>query len=162
VQLFRRIIIALTVLAFMCIFPQTVQAMPTRVDVYYCTFDYEGTAVFTTEAFDVYGDFGVETLAFIRFANFFENLDHGKIPCVPNGVKLHGVWLAGDELIISVSRALFDYGGGSGHERLLISQIVRNAAETKEARFVTVLVDGVAVTSPEGMRLLRRAIDDNL
>jgi len=149
----RRFVVALVVTVVLMAFPQNVRAADSQwVDVFYYEFDQEGAAEWAVERFEVCGGLDGDVLLWVRFANLFENIELGKVPCVTAGTRLLAVWVADGTLFVNVSREALSYGGGAGHERIFLGQIVRNAMAIECAGRLTILVEGAAVVWPEGSR----------
>jgi len=157
----RRLCVALVTIAVLFAFPQTAKAdtlastnAPAFVTlyVYRYAFDNAGNAYFETERFEAHGRLASDTQALlrIRFANLLES--PAKTPCVAQGTRLLGIWQDHDTLFINVSREILSFGGGVANERLLLNQILRNAAEVPGAACLVLLVEGAEVTWPEGSR----------
>jgi hypothetical protein len=88
------------------------------------------------------------------WAVFYNLLCMGGCGFVPEGVRLLGVTLALDELIINVSAEINNYGG-TCNEKHLLAQIVLTGLKQRGVDAVTLLIEGEPAVLPEGSAVYR-------
>lgn len=97
------------------------------------------------------GEFSLSERAWVIFYNL---LCMGRSEFVPPGVKLLGVSLVQNELIINVSPHIKNYGG-LYNEKHLRAQIILTGLELRGVDAVTLLIDGEPGVLPEGSEINR-------
>lgn len=143
-------IIFLILIAILFAFPQKAHAENYRV--HYMAFDQENESIWITNNITIEGRTKNEEIKLLFNILFIGSAGYPETYRFPKGTNALKATLTGDSLNLCVSPEILNYGG-SFHEQMIRSQIIKTALDIEGVNKVSLYINGEQPFLAEGSRI---------
>ena len=151
-----KILFALLLVLLIFIFPQSIAAQELdKIQIFYYEIGIDGEEMLSYYHITIPPWLSAENRALIIFSEIFDNFNPDKMIFVPPDVRILDIIFHAEyaHLILNLSTDILNFGG-THFEYRLISKLLVNAANIREAGYFSVWIDGQRQYLPEGTIVL--------